>query len=109
MLTLFKPFSTGLELKNADETPEAAFNNFDFSDEQKNLMNSFHVLQECSTARHKFAKQCKAQLPTFFKGDFSTDPDAEALSEFDNDEMDFFFFFAVLTQRNVGRYCCRTI
>lgn len=62
MLTLFKPFSTGLELKNADETLEAAFNKFDFSDEQKNLMNSFHVLQECDTASHKFAKQCKAQV-----------------------------------------------
>lgn len=85
MLTLLKPFSTGLKLKDADEIWDAAFDKFDFRDKQRNLMGNFHVLHECNDAQHEFAKQCKAHLPTF-----STVPDGETLPEFGDDEMDLF-------------------
>ena len=43
MLTLFKPWRTGHDLKGADETWEQAFNSYIFSPAQKNLMSDFNL------------------------------------------------------------------
>ena len=50
MLTLFKPWHTGHDLKSAEETWEQAFNKHIFSPMQKNLMNNFNLRYECLDA-----------------------------------------------------------
>ena len=59
MLTLFKPWRTGYDLKNADETWEYAFNNYNFSSKQINLMKNFNLRYECLDARDDYSAQIK--------------------------------------------------
>ena len=59
MLALFKPWRTGYDLKSADETWEYAFDNYDFSDKQMNLMNNFNLRYECLDARDDYSAQIK--------------------------------------------------
>ncbi len=59
MLTLFKPWRTGYDLKNANETWEQAFNSYHFSAEQKNLMMNFNLRYECLDARDDYSAKLK--------------------------------------------------
>jgi hypothetical protein len=59
MLTLFKPWRTGYDLKSADETWEHAFDNYNFSDRQMNLMKNFNLRYECLDARDDYSAQMK--------------------------------------------------
>jgi hypothetical protein len=59
MLTLFKPWRTGHNLKGAEETWEQAFNNYSFSPAQKNLMSNFNLRYECLDARDDYSAQMK--------------------------------------------------
>ena len=59
MLTLFKPWRTGYDLKSADETWEYAFDNYNFSNRQMNLMNNFNLRYECLDARDDYSAQMK--------------------------------------------------
>ena len=59
MLTLFKPWRTGHDLKHADETWEQAFNTYIFSPAQKILMSNFNLRYECLDARDDYSAQMK--------------------------------------------------
>ena len=59
MLTLFKPWRNGYDLKSADKTWEYAFDNYNFSDKQLNLMNNFNLRYECLDARDDYSAQMK--------------------------------------------------
>ena len=59
MLTLFKSWRTGYNLKSADETWEYAFENYNFSDRQVNLMKNFNLRYECLDARDDYSAQMK--------------------------------------------------
>jgi hypothetical protein len=59
MLTLFKPWRTGLDLKSAEETWEQAFNKYSFSPAQKILMSNFNLRYECLDARDDYSAQMK--------------------------------------------------
>jgi len=59
MLTLFKPWCTGHNLKSAEETWEQAFNKHIFSPAQKNLMSNFNLRYECLNARDDYSAQIK--------------------------------------------------
>jgi PIF1-like helicase len=59
MLTLFKPWRTGYDLKSTDETWEHAFDNYIFSDRQMNLMKNFNLRYECLDARDDYSAQMK--------------------------------------------------
>ena len=59
MLTLFKPWRTGHDLKHADETWEQAFNKYIFSPAQKILMSNFNLRYECLDARDDYSAQMK--------------------------------------------------
>jgi hypothetical protein len=59
MLTLFKPWRTGHNLKSADETWEEVFNKHVFSPTQKNLMSNFNLRYECLDARDDYSAQMK--------------------------------------------------
>ena len=59
MLTLFKPWRTGYDLKGTNETWEHAFDNYNFANRQMNLMNNFNLCYECLDARDDYSAQMK--------------------------------------------------
>ena len=59
MLTLFKPWWTGYDLKSTNETWEYAFDNYNFSDRQIKLMKIFNLRYECLDARDDYSAQMK--------------------------------------------------
>jgi len=59
MLTLFRPWCTGQELKEVSETWESAFNNFGFSQRQRDIMKFFNIKYECNDARDDYSRQRK--------------------------------------------------
>jgi Helitron helicase-like domain at N-terminus/PIF1-like helicase len=59
MLTLFKPWRTGHDLKGAEETWEQAFNEYIFSPAQKILMSNFNLRYECLDARDDYSAKMK--------------------------------------------------
>ncbi|KAJ2933931.1 hypothetical protein H1R20_g3132, partial [Candolleomyces eurysporus] len=54
MLTLFKPWRTGVDLKALDESWDEAFAGHNFSPREHQLMNNFNVRYECYDARDDF-------------------------------------------------------
>ncbi|KAI0069439.1 hypothetical protein K474DRAFT_1754661, partial [Panus rudis PR-1116 ss-1] len=60
MLTLFKPWRTGRELKTQAQSWDEAFTKTLFSSRQKELMKFFNIRYECNDARDDFAAQRKA-------------------------------------------------
>ena len=63
MLTLFKPWRSGLDLKKGDETWKSSFVTFNFSKDQKRKLEFFNLRYECYDARDEYAlimKQRKA-------------------------------------------------
>lgn len=59
MLALFKPWHTGNDLKGANETWEKAFDEYNFSPEQMNLMSRFNLRYECLDARDDYSAKMK--------------------------------------------------
>ena len=57
MLCFFKPWRTGKELKNTDDSWEDAFLQYSFDDHQLQLMNNFQIKYECNDARDDFSVQ----------------------------------------------------
>ncbi|KAF8126869.1 hypothetical protein K438DRAFT_1646889 [Mycena galopus ATCC 62051] len=57
MLTLFKPWRTGSDLKSGTESWAEAFNSHKFSRMSQTLMKNFNVRYECNDARDDFASQ----------------------------------------------------
>ena len=56
MLTLFKPWRTGIELKSDEESWDEAFNAYNFTERQSEIMKFFHVKHECNDSRDDFSK-----------------------------------------------------
>ncbi|KZT29224.1 hypothetical protein NEOLEDRAFT_1043042, partial [Neolentinus lepideus HHB14362 ss-1] len=78
MLTLFKPWRTGTDLRDDQETWDDAFNKHVFSERQLQLMSFFNIRYECYDARDDYSKQRQkghvAGLPSFMaEGDFDGD------------------------------------
>ncbi|KDR66271.1 hypothetical protein GALMADRAFT_17237, partial [Galerina marginata CBS 339.88] len=63
MLTLFKPWRKGYDLKSNDtETWDECFNNYKFSNQQEKLMQNFNIKYECLDARDDYRAQLKKGL-----------------------------------------------
>ncbi|KAF8867603.1 hypothetical protein BD779DRAFT_1685577 [Infundibulicybe gibba] len=74
MLALFKPWRTGAELKEKDETWDAAFTAYEFSERERELMRNFNLRYECLDARDDFHAQLRAgalDVPAWVDGDNS--------------------------------------
>ena len=61
MLTLFKPWRTGLELKTLHEPWDSAFTSYEWPERFSRLMHFFHLRYECNDARDDFSAQRKSQ------------------------------------------------
>jgi hypothetical protein len=59
MLTLFRPWCTGQELKQISESWESSFNNFSFTQRQRDIRKFFNIKYECNDARDDYSKQRK--------------------------------------------------
>ncbi|KAI0083653.1 hypothetical protein BDY19DRAFT_870040, partial [Irpex rosettiformis] len=61
MLSLFKPWRSGLDLKDIADSWSKTFDSYDFSHRQKEIMSNFNLRYECRDARDDFAAQRKAK------------------------------------------------
>ena len=61
MLTLFKPWRSGLDLKNKEESWDDAFESHKFTLRQKQVMDFFQIKYEFNDARDDFSAQRKQQ------------------------------------------------
>ncbi|KAI0825468.1 hypothetical protein BC629DRAFT_1270708, partial [Irpex lacteus] len=57
MLTFFRPWRTGLELKSNDLTWNDEFEKYTFSQQNRNTMKYFNLRYECNDARDDYAAQ----------------------------------------------------
>ena len=60
MLTFFKPWRVGLDLKKKDESWDEAFNSHEFTQREKQIMRNFNIKYECLDACDDFCAQMKA-------------------------------------------------
>ena len=83
MLTLFKPWRHGKDLKNEDQSWDEVFSNHKFTPRQQELMKYFNIRYECNDARDDYSKLLKEEkksggiYPHWFNsandGDFDED------------------------------------
>ena len=60
MLTFFKPWRSGLDLKKENETWDETFNDHVFTSREKQIMRNFNIKYECLDACDDFCAQMKA-------------------------------------------------
>jgi hypothetical protein len=64
MLTLFKPWRNGKDLKDTDESWDDQFSRYTFTDRQVDIMKYFNVRYECNDARDDYsAAQKSGKIP----------------------------------------------
>src|ERR1700690_1137055 len=86
MMTLFKPWRSGLDLKDSDESWDDVFLLHNFTTRQKELMDNFNIKYECLDSRDDFHAQFhkgSAILPSWIKED-----DVAEWSKLDKDDGD---------------------
>ncbi|KDQ49304.1 hypothetical protein JAAARDRAFT_97396, partial [Jaapia argillacea MUCL 33604] len=67
MLTLFKPWRTGHDLKLETQDWKSVFDEYEFTDRHRELMKYFNVRYECNDARDDFSAQRKINgIPSSF-------------------------------------------
>src|SRR5215471_8116881 len=83
MLTLFKPWRSGKDLKNEDYSWDETFSSYAFTDRQLQLMKFFNIRYECNDARDDYSQQMKKgnKVGGVFPQWFSS----EMMEEMDND------------------------
>lgn len=59
MLTMFKPWRSGKDLKNKTEDWKETFSTYNFSKQQYKLMDNFNLRYECNDARDDFSAAMK--------------------------------------------------
>jgi hypothetical protein len=86
MLTLFKPWRHGKDLKKKDQTWDEAFTEYKFTPRQSELMKFFNIRYECNDARDDYSKLLKQKNETggVFPCWFNSDDNVH----FDNDDDD---------------------
>ncbi|KZT23611.1 hypothetical protein NEOLEDRAFT_1018916, partial [Neolentinus lepideus HHB14362 ss-1] len=62
MMTLFKPWRSGKDLRTPDQSWDDALNDFQFTPRQQQLMSFFNIQYECYDARDDYSRQMKAGL-----------------------------------------------
>ena len=86
MLTLFKPWRSGYDLKDEDCSWDETFTAHKFTERQLQLMNYFNIRYECNDARDDFSAKLKT-------GDASNEifpnwMSSDVLNELDDDNID---------------------
>lgn len=77
MLTLFKPWRTGIDLRSADTTWERAFEDHSFTTRQEHLMENFNMRYDCYDARDDYGAIIKTMGKTVGGENADSDSDDE--------------------------------
>jgi hypothetical protein len=83
MLTLFKPWRTGKDLKSDKYSWDETFTDHTFSTSQMKLMQNFNIRYECNDARDDYSTQLKQGSVT--GGTFPQWMSSEIMQELDSD------------------------
>ena len=83
MLTLFKPWRKGTDLKGMNASWDDSFNTYTFSEEDLRLMKNFNIRYECLDARDDYRAQMKKGLSPIF-GSWDTEEVEEQLTDVPN-------------------------
>jgi hypothetical protein len=59
MLTLFKPWRDGMDLKSCEQTWDKTFISYSFTPKQSQLMRNFNIRYECLDVRDDYRAQLK--------------------------------------------------
>src|ERR1700728_1611209 len=83
LLTLFKPWRHGKNLKEDDQSWDEAFTNYKFTPRQTELMKFFNIHYECNDTRDDYSKLLKQKnatdgvFPHWFRADDNDDFDGD--------------------------------
>src|SRR6202011_4652211 len=88
MLTLFKPWRSGKDLKDEMDSWDDTFVDHDFTFRQLQLMDNFNLRYECNNARDDYATQLKKKkreqdgiFPQWMNSDVMADLDDDHILE----------------------------
>lgn len=90
MLVLFRPWRTGLELRESNQSWDSAFCSYTFSAHQRRIMDNMNVLYECKDAAHDFAAQRRSEANASMLGSFYDEDVIRGLAD-NSREMDGLF------------------
>lgn len=87
MLTFFRPWRSGKDLKENTETWEEAFGKYEFKEKAKRLMLNFNLRYECLDARDDFHAQLKkrtraAKIGKGFSGEITDSEDEDSNDDY---------------------------
>lgn len=92
MLTLFKPWRTGKELKSETDTWDEAFLQHKFTTEEIRLMRNFNLRYECADARDDYSaklkrnKETEGLFPSWAATNILKDLDENTIFDYNDDE-----------------------
>ncbi|KAJ6472414.1 hypothetical protein C8R45DRAFT_835898, partial [Mycena sanguinolenta] len=86
MLTLFKPWWDGKDLKSEDETWNDAFTRQIFSEEELHIMKNFNLRYECNDARDDYSSLDRSKKNSFSLLTSLESPDEGAETEIDTEQ-----------------------
>ncbi|KAF8653617.1 hypothetical protein AX14_008280 [Amanita brunnescens Koide BX004] len=76
MLTMFKPWWSGIDLKSKNDTWDQTFNSYSFNSRHLQIIKNFNIKYECLDARDDYRAQLKAGEVMFpFLTDMANDED----------------------------------
>lgn len=104
MLTLFKPWRHGRDLRNDKESWDEAFVRMSFKPRQQELMKFFNLRYECMDARDDFHAELRkgdGEYPCEGTDDYAPDNGYDAMS--DNDELDGYEHDRIHVGRDMGK------
>src|SRR5271154_2595306 len=91
MLTLFKPWRTGKDLKDKDYSWDETFTTYKFTAHQLQIMDYFNIRYECNDARDDYATQLKQNNATGLFSKWISTNEANDLNDYDSeDDFDIF-------------------
>jgi hypothetical protein len=92
MLTLFKPWRHGKDLKNEDQSWDDVFSNHKFTPRQQELMKYFNIRYECNDARDDYSKLLKEKTKSggVFPHWFNAANDGDFDDDLNDDQGDYF-------------------
>jgi len=86
MLTLFKPWRSGKDLKLDNDSWDDTFTSYDFTPDQIRIMEYFNIRYECLDARHDYSAQLR-QENAFDDGIFPQFMTSETISDLDDNNI----------------------
>ena len=89
---MFKPWRSGNDLKNEQESWDESFTNHEFTQRELEIMNNFNLRYECLDARDDFSSQLRQGAVV---------PDGTCPNFMTSDMMDNYEFFNLLKIRSL--------